>query len=194
MDEAPPSKPAGKPALWRTFIPSLLILVGTFFFISSACFSDGDSGGGDSYDSYPTCPANSRTEAPAGAFVTIVSPTDDQVFGTPDVSGEFYVLVELSANGIEITPASECRYDTGHFRLALERTDGTGCLPSAVTQEVDLAQGETQFVYRLPPGQYELAASVVTRIGLAYVPELRDSVAFTVEGEPLVVDGGVLCP
>jgi hypothetical protein len=194
VDEAPKEKPAGKPALWRTFVPSLLILVGTFFFISSACFSDSDSSGGYYNYPYPGCTAGSRTEAPEGALATIVSPTDGQVFGAPDVSGEFYVLVELSANGIEITPASECRYDTGYFNLVLERTDGVGCVPTAVTQTVALGQGETKYVYRLPPGDYELTASVVTSSGLAYMPEVSDSVAFTVEGEPLVIDGGVLCP
>lgn len=188
MVDPQPDEPARKKPLWRTFVPSLLILVGTFFFISSACFSDGGSNVGYVYE---PCPPGADTVAPAGARAMIVAPADGDVLAQPtNASGEVYVTIKLHAEVIEIASSSTCGDGTGHFFLTLQRESDEVCV-NPRPQTLDLIDGETQFVWQLAPGKYVLTTHVVTREDTSYVPEVGDAVTFTVEGQ--LEDGGV-CP
>jgi hypothetical protein len=186
VSDSPPDETSGRPALWRSLVPSLAILAGTFFFISAACFSDGSS---DYY--YEPCVAHSDTTAPAGSFVTIERPTPEEVFLARVDGSATDVPIVLRANGVEITAANECRPHTGHFKLAVRRLTSDGCPPLAALQPTELNLGETEAVYQLPPGSYELAASIVTGSGASYVPPLTDAVHFVVDGDPFSDDGGL---
>lgn len=175
-------------ALLRSLLPSLVILVGVFFFISSACFSDGDSG--DSYG-YNPCPAALETVSPPNAVARIIEPQLDQVFSGPVATdGLINVPVTLRASVVLIAPPDVCQRGTGHFVLFVERTAGEGCVDPSTLQPVELFGGELETVLRLAPGTYEMKARVVTGASLPFEPEISATTRFIVDGPAPAVDGG----
>lgn len=182
--------PTRKAPLLRSLLPSLLILVGVFFFISSACFSDGD----DDYGYYEPCPTALDTEAPANAFAQIEEPRPDQVFSGPIANdGLINVPVTLRAGVVMITSQLVCQGGTGHFVLFVERIAGEGCVDPSTLQPVELLGGQLEAVLRLAPGTYAMKASVVTSAGLPFEPEISDTTRFIVDGPAPTADAGI-CP
>jgi hypothetical protein len=172
----------------RSLLPSLAILVGVFFFISSACFSDGDDGSSYGYDQ---CPTASDTAAPPSAFARIVQPQIDQVFGAPAVDGLVNVPVSLRAGVVEIAPRGTCQSGSGHFVLSIERIAGEGCVDPATLAPLELVGGETATALLLSPGTYALKVRVFNSGGFAYEPEISATVHFIVDGAAPGFDGGV---
>jgi len=189
VPEPDPSVPPPRNApLSRSLLPSLVILVGVFFFISSACFSDGDSG--DSYG-YNPCATAFDTVPPPNAFARIVQPQIDQVFGAPTAEGLINVPVSLRAGVVVIAPRDTCQSGSGHFVLSIERIAGEGCVDPATLAQVELIGGETETALLLAPGTYALNARVLNGAGLSYEPEIASTVQFIVDGLPPSVDAGI---
>lgn len=182
--------PRRNPALLRSLLPSLVILVGVFFFISSACFSDGDSNSGYGYD---PCPVGQETAAPPNAFVSIVAPAIDQVVSGPVINGLIQVTVSLRAGVVVIAPLSTCQRNTGHFMLFVERIEGAGCVDPTTLQTLGLYNGQAETTLQLSPGTYALKATVYNGSNAPFEPEISDIVHFVVDGPPPMFDGGI-CP
>jgi hypothetical protein len=183
-DQDPKLPPARNAALLRSLLPSLVILVGVFFFISSACFSDGDSG----YDY--SCPEAVDSTSPPNASAQIVQPQLDQVFAGAGADGLIEVPVSLRAGVVVIADGDVCQRGSGHFVLFVERVAGEGCVDPSTLQGMNLLAGETETVLRLAPGRYALKAQVFTSAGIAYQPEIADTVQFIVDGPAPAADGG----
>lgn len=184
----PSSRPARTVPLLRSLLPSLAILVGVFFFISSACFSDRD--GGASYG-YNPCPERYDTAAPPNAFARIVQPQVDQVFGAPTAEGLVNVPVRLLAGVVEIAPRDTCRSGTGHFVLSIERIAGDGCVDPSTLAPIELIGGDSETALLLAPGTYALKVRVFNSGGFAYEPEITATTHFIVDGVAPGFDGGI---
>ena len=190
MTDQEPRVPPRNAVLLRSLLPSLVILVGVFFFISSACFSDGDNNSGYGYN---PCPVAQETAAPANSFARILEPAIDQVFSGPVVDGLVQVPVSLRAGVVLIASVNTCQRDTGHFMLIIERIAGEGCVDPSTLQVVPLYNGETAAPLQLSPGTYALKATVYNGNDAPFEPEISDTVHFVVDGPPPMFDGGI-CP
>ena len=122
--------------------------------------------------------ATACTEAAGPARVDIVEPVDEAVVNGPDVR------IVLSADGVEIAPASEERSGTAHHHLFIDRplTRPSDTIPAGVTGIIHLGRGQTEFVLLgLTPGTHSVIAVLADWAHLPLDPLAIDTVRFTVQ-------------
>jgi len=161
-------------------LSSLLLLSAVFFFINSACARSSPPARKDS-----TCRVS--VVPPQQASVEIVAPADGAtVSGTR--AGLVPVLVEMSATGVDVQPASVCAEATGFFSLSVDPFDAPDCGPQPSLHQLHtLSHGEKQGSLLLAPGRYNLTLQLSIAGGSKY-DGLVDKAQITVVGVP--VDAG----
>lgn len=172
---------------WRSAVPSFLLLIGTFYFINSACLRESRN---EPPPPPPPC-HGARTDAPSGASVRFVTPTPDQVFSRSD-RPLVPVRIELAAEGIAIEPQYLCVDGAGFFHVNVRHLGGP-CVPQQTTETIFLREGESQTSLELPAGRYAIDVSVVASSGFSFEPPIQASTAISVEAPTGVPDGGT-CP
>lgn len=150
--------------------PSLAVLALTVAALS-AC-------GGD------TPPPPQEAEAPAAPAAAPQAPTVSIV--APAQGGEVQgpsVLVQLTAQGIEIVPAGELVPGTGHHHLYLDADlgDPGAPVPTVPGQIIHLGTGVSEYTFEnVAPGEHRLIAVVADGIHIPIQPWIVDTVTFTV--------------
>lgn len=123
---------------------------------------------------------SAASPAPEGVApaVRIAEPEDGAVVPGPDVH------VVLSAEGIEIVPATERRPGTGHHHLFIDTdlSPPDDTIPQGVTGIIHLGRGQTEFtIQRLAPGEHRVIALVADADHIPIKPLVADTVRFTVQ-------------
>ena len=131
-------------------------------------------------------PPPQETEAPAAPAPAPAAAAPTVRIVTPAQGGEVQgpsVMVQLTAEGIEIVPAGEVVPGTGHHHLYLDADlgDPSAPVPTVPGQIIHLGTGVSEYTFEnVAPGEHRLIAVVADGIHVPIQPWIVDTVTFTV--------------
>lgn len=125
----------------------------------------------------PATPASpSRTAAPEGASVAILSPRNGDTVKSP-------VRVVFDIQGMSLAPAGDATPGTGHHHLLIDVTDFDPNLPVLTDERhMHFGKAQTEAEIELPPGEHTLMLVLGDANHIPHEPTVRsEPIRITVE-------------
>ncbi|KAB2816661.1 MAG: DUF4399 domain-containing protein [Bacteroidetes bacterium] len=110
-----------------------------------------------------------------GARVFFMTPTAGEVVSSP-------VHVDMGAENIEVVPAGELSYNTGHHHIIINKGHiSKGETVPADEQHIHYGQGQVETELELEPGNYTLTLQFANGLHQSYGEALSETIEITVE-------------
>ncbi|MEM6435108.1 MAG: DUF4399 domain-containing protein [Cyanobacteria bacterium P01_D01_bin.115] len=113
----------------------------------------------------PVWASESRSTAPAGAMVYLITPQDGDVVSSP-------FTVKFGLSGMGVAPAGVEKLGTGHHHLLIDLAELPDLDTSlqATDQIRHFGGGQTETIISLPPGEHTLQLLLANYIHVPYNP------------------------
>ncbi|MGD1928281.1 MAG: DUF4399 domain-containing protein [Leptolyngbyaceae cyanobacterium] len=113
----------------------------------------------------PVWASESRSTAPAGATVYLITPQDGDVVSSP-------FTVKFGLSGMGVAPAGVEKLGTGHHHLLIDLAELPDLDTSlqATDQIRHFGGGQTETIISLPPGEHTLQLLLANYIHVPYNP------------------------
>ena len=125
----------------------------------------------------PVWANESRSTAPEGATVYLITPQDGDVVSSP-------FTVKFGLSGMGVAPAGVEKLGTGHHHLLIDLAELPDLDTSlqATDQIKHFGGGQTETIISLPPGEHTLQLLLANYIHVPYNPPVvSETVTITVE-------------